>query len=119
MTSKHSAAETRSEIRRAIALEYREVVQSGQMAMGRVRRLLLLAGTCVMLGILMPRSVATAPPPSPSAELRGACYCRAMGQLNCVGVITQAECNKHCAEALCDDWFWMERLTCWNWGYGG
>ncbi len=24
-----------------------------------------------------------------------------------------------CADALCDDWFWPERLTCWNWGYGG
>jgi len=23
------------------------------------------------------------------------------------------------AEALCDDWFWFERLTCRNWGYGG
>ena len=20
---------------------------------------------------------------------------------------------------LCDDWFWLERLTYWNWGYGG
>ncbi len=42
-----------------------------------------------------------------------------MSQLKCVGVVTRAECDKQCAEALCDDWFWMERLTCWNWGYGG
>ena len=53
------------------------------------------------------------------AALPGACYCRAAGELNCVGVVTQAECNKHCAEALCDEWFWMERLACWSWGYGG
>jgi len=23
------------------------------------------------------------------------------------------------AEELCDDWFWLERRPCWNWGYGG
>jgi hypothetical protein len=32
----------------------------------------------------------------------------------CVGVVTQLECNKQCAEALGDDWFWLERLTCWT-----
>jgi len=42
-----------------------------------------------------------------------------MGELKCVGVVTKLACDKQCAEALCDDWFWMERLTCWNWGYGG
>jgi len=42
-----------------------------------------------------------------------------MGELKCVGVVTKSACDKQCAEALCDDWFWMERLTCWNWGYGG
>lgn len=42
-----------------------------------------------------------------------------MGELNCVGVVTQAECNKQCTEALCDDWFLLERLTCWNWDYEG
>ena len=41
-------------------------------------------------------------------------YCRAMGALNRVGVVTQSECNMQCAEALCDDWFWLERLTRWN-----
>jgi len=37
-----------------------------------------------------------------------------MGALNRVGVVTQSECNMQCAEALCDDWFWLERLTRWN-----
>ncbi len=51
--------------------------------------------------------------------LRGACYCQAEGHLNCLGVLTERECNKQCAEALCDDWFWLDRRSCWNWGYGG
>ncbi len=51
--------------------------------------------------------------------LRGGCYCQAEGHLNCLGVLTERECNKQCAEALCDDWFWLERRSCWNWGYGG
>ena len=95
------------------------MVESGQMRIERLSRMLLLAGFCVTLGVVVPNSVATAPPDGRHAELRGACYCRAMNQLKCVGVVTLAECNKQCAEALCDDWFWMERLTCWNWGYGG
>jgi hypothetical protein len=95
------------------------MVEFGQMRMERLRRGLLLAGFCVILGAVVPTPVATGPPASRHAELLGACYCRAMSQLKCVGVVTQAECNKQCAEALCDDWFWMERLTCWNWGYGG
>ena len=49
----------------------------------------------------------------------GACYCRGGGELNCLGVLTQPECDKECAETLCDDWFWLERRACWNWGYGG
>jgi len=36
-----------------------------------------------------------------------------------VGVTTKRECDKHCTEAFCDEWFWLERLSCWNWGYGG
>jgi hypothetical protein len=27
--------------------------------------------------------------------------------------------NRRCAQELCDDWFWLERRSCWNWGYGG
>ncbi len=95
------------------------MVEFGQMRIERLSRMLLLAGFCVILGVVVPSPVATAPPDSRHVEFFGACYCRAMNQLTCVGVVTRAACNKQCAEALCDDWFWMERLTCWNWGYGG
>jgi hypothetical protein len=95
------------------------MVESGQMCLERLSRGLLLAGFCVILGIVVPSPVGTAPPDSRDADLRGACYCRVMSELKCVSVITRAECDKQCAENMCDDWFWMERLTCWNWGYGG
>jgi len=49
----------------------------------------------------------------------GACYCRAAGDLSCTANLTESECRRRCDEALCDDWFWKERLPCWNWGYGG
>lgn len=49
----------------------------------------------------------------------GACYCRAAGMLQCTGDLSETECRRRCDEALCDDWFWKERLPCWNWGYGG
>lgn len=52
-------------------------------------------------------------------SLRGACYCRAAEALHCTAGLTQPECRRRCAEELCDDWFWLERLPCWNWGYGG
>jgi hypothetical protein len=51
--------------------------------------------------------------------LEGACYCRAGGHLECLGQFTERECTRRCQEALCDDWFWLERRPCWNWGYGG
>ena len=50
---------------------------------------------------------------------RGACYCRAVGELHCTANLTEHDCRRRCDEALCDDWFWKERLPCWNWGYGG
>ncbi len=50
---------------------------------------------------------------------RGACYCRAASALLCTANLTERECQRQCDEALCDDWFWKERLPCWNWGYGG
>jgi hypothetical protein len=53
------------------------------------------------------------------AALKGACYCRAAGELACVGEVTESDCKRRCTEALCDDWFWLERRPCWNWGYGG
>ncbi len=49
----------------------------------------------------------------------GACYCRAAGALHCTANLSERECRRQCEEALCDDWFWKERLPCWNWGYGG
>ena len=51
--------------------------------------------------------------------LLGACYCRTAGRLDCTGNLSERECRRRCDEALCDDWFWRERLPCWNWGYGG
>jgi hypothetical protein len=51
--------------------------------------------------------------------LRGACYCRAAGALHCTANLSERECRRQCDEALCDEWFWKERLPCWNWGYGG
>jgi len=54
-----------------------------------------------------------------SGAWAGACYCRAAGTLECTGNLTERECRRRCDEALCDDWFWRERLPCWNWGYGG
>ena len=53
------------------------------------------------------------------APLVGACYCRAAGTLRCTSDLTETDCRRRCDEALCDDWFWNERLPCWNWGYGG
>ena len=51
--------------------------------------------------------------------LLGACYCRTAGTLHCLGELTGVECRRRCADQLCDDWFWLERRPCWNWGYGG
>jgi hypothetical protein len=50
---------------------------------------------------------------------RGACYCRMAAALQCTADLTEPECRRRCDEAICDDWFWKERLPCWNWGYGG
>ena len=53
------------------------------------------------------------------SEFTGSCYCKASGELRCVQDQTEAQCRHRCAEELCDDWFWLERRPCWNWGYGG
>lgn len=50
---------------------------------------------------------------------RGACYCRMADTLQCTANLTEPECRRRCNEAICDDWFWKDRLACWNWGYGG
>jgi len=52
-------------------------------------------------------------------ELRGACYCRAQRELMCTADLTARECELRSTHAFCDEWFWKERLACWNWGYGG
>ena len=52
-------------------------------------------------------------------ELTGSCYCRTAGELHCVADQTEAQCQHRCVQELCDDWFWLERRPCWNWGYGG
>jgi len=57
--------------------------------------------------------------PRPPDVFVGACYCRTAGTLECAGGLTERACRQRCDEALCDDWFWKERLPCWNWGYGG
>jgi len=53
------------------------------------------------------------------SELTGSCYCRAGGDLHCVSDQTEVQCKQRCTDELCDDWFWLERRPCWNWGYGG
>ena len=57
--------------------------------------------------------------PRPAHVFVGACYCRTAGTLECAAGLTEHACRQRCDEALCDDWFWKERLPCWNWGYGG
>ena len=79
----------------------------------------------VLLGLVMTAVVGAAGLASekavaPRSEVfLGACYCRAAGTLQCTGDLSERECRRRCDEALCDDWFWKERLPCWNWGYGG
>jgi hypothetical protein len=51
--------------------------------------------------------------------LLGACYCRVGQTLQCTSNLSEPDCRQRCNDALCDDWFWKERLPCWNWGYGG
>jgi hypothetical protein len=76
----------------------------------------------VVLGLaLLAGTVADGPaaePPRPGGS-RGACYCRMAGALECTADLTEPDCRRQCDEALCDDWFWKDRLPCWNWGYGG
>ena len=44
---------------------------------------------------------------------------RAGETLSCTNDLSERDCSRRCDEALCDEWFWKERLPCWNWGYGG
>ena len=72
----------------------------------------------LLLGTLLVVALAT-PGASDTTDFTGACYCRAAAELRCVGDLVERECNRRCADELCDDWFWLERRPCWNWGYGG
>jgi hypothetical protein len=77
--------------------------------------------------VLLGATLLAAAADGPAAELpagrvapgQGACYCRMGEALQCTASLTERECRRQCDEALCDDWFWKERLPCWNWGYGG
>jgi hypothetical protein len=80
-----------------------------------VRAVLLAAA----LGLLAAVAGRTAADDIRKPVFTGACYCRAEGQVHCLGELTERACDRQCREALCDDWFWLERRACWNWGYGG
>ncbi len=87
------------------------------------RRAVLPAWNRLGLGALL-IAVALAPAASNAdqaalREFTGACYCRAHRELLCTANLTARECDRRSKEALCDEWFWKERLPCWNWGYGG
>ena len=81
----------------------------------------MIALGLAMLAVAVIGRPATSPAVDPVGPepLRGACYCRAAGALRCTAALTEQECRRQCDEALCDEWFWRERLPCWNWGYGG
>ncbi|HXJ77247.1 MAG TPA: hypothetical protein VMS64_01045 [Candidatus Methylomirabilis sp.] len=89
------------------------------MSKGRARysrlRLTLMA-MLAFVALVGPRSAAEE---ADSREFRGACYCRTQRELMCSANLTARECDLRSKLALCDDWFWKERLACWNWGYGG
>ena len=80
------------------------------------RRSIFLAAALVVVALASPRSGADE---SASREFRGACYCRGGGELMCAANLTARECELRSRHAFCDEWFWKERLPCWNWGYGG
>jgi hypothetical protein len=77
------------------------------------------------LALLLLLAAGPTPPTEPELAARlaptlpGACYCKAVETLECTANLTEAECRRRSTEALCDEWFWLERLGCWNWGYGG
>ena len=77
-----------------------------------------LAGLGLLLIAAGSGGAALAGADAPKAFM-GACYCRVGRTLQCTSDLSEADCRKRCDDALCDDWFWKERLPCWNWGYGG
>ena len=85
----------------------------------RTRMIALGLAVLAVAAIGGPATSQAADPAGAERALRGACYCRAAGALHCTAGLTEPECRRQCDEALCDDWFWKDRLPCWNWGYGG
>jgi hypothetical protein len=81
-------------------------------------RIMQRAALALVLTLAAAGIAGSADPP-PRFELRGACYCRAKTELMCVSDMTESACTEKCRAELCDDWFWLERRPCWNWGYGG
>jgi hypothetical protein len=81
-----------------------------------VRRRIALTTALIVAALSSPRSAAD---PMIAAEFRGACYCRVDTQLMCTANLTDRECDLISKQTFCDEWFWKERLPCWNWGYGG
>jgi hypothetical protein len=77
---------------------------------GRILRLALVA-----LLAVAPAAEARAADPVQS-EFLGSRYCRAKGRLSGTADLTLSDCRRRCDEELCDDWFWKERLPCWNRG---
>ncbi|MGH7367632.1 MAG: hypothetical protein ACREKQ_10050 [Candidatus Rokuibacteriota bacterium] len=73
----------------------------------------------ILLALALLAAAALAGPAAEPPLSRGACYCRAGEALHCTANLTERDCRRQCDEALCDDWFWKDRLPCWNWGYGG
>ena len=76
--------------------------------------LIRLGLAALLAGVFAAPSRAAAP-----VDWPGACYCRGGGTLRCTAGLTHDACRRQCDRELCDEWFWKERLPCWNWGYGG
>jgi hypothetical protein len=74
-------------------------------------------GVLVVLAAVLPAG--SRAEESPAREFTGACYCRVQRELFCTANLTERQCDLRSKQAFCDDWFWKERLPCWNWGYGG
>ena len=67
-------------------------------------------------GVREPRQ---APREAEPRGLRGACYLAFAERRECTADTTEAECRQRCDDELCDSYTWLDRLPCWNWGYGG
>jgi hypothetical protein len=86
----------------------------GSMRTPTRSRLIRLGLAALLAGVFTAPSRAADP-----VDWAGACYCRGGGTLRCTAGLTHDACRRQCDRELCDEWFWKERLPCWNWGYGG